>query len=146
MKIWVDDTRPAPKGYVRVRSVNEAKLLIIAFMHLKQNRVLSFQTTLDLFNRMSRNKLKKKDFEPTIIDVIDLDHDAGDYAINGGDYIKILDWLVEQTVVNKADPTAFPLAFHTMNTVGRETFKTVAERYGFPILTSVYESKDILDI
>ena len=28
MKIWLDDIRPAPAGYVLVRSVNEAKRLI----------------------------------------------------------------------------------------------------------------------
>ena len=28
MKLWVDDVRPAPEGYVWCKSVNEAKALI----------------------------------------------------------------------------------------------------------------------
>ena len=28
MKLWIDDVRPAPKGYYWVRSVNEAKRVI----------------------------------------------------------------------------------------------------------------------
>ena len=28
MKIWVDDVRPAPEGYVWKKSVNEAKMFI----------------------------------------------------------------------------------------------------------------------
>lgn len=139
MKIWVDDIRPAPKGYIRVRSVEEAKWLLKSFIYFKNDKLLFFDTALDLFNKMSGNKLKRKDFKSAVIEVIDLDHDAGDYAKKGGDYIKILDWLSEQTVVYNADPTLFPLAFHTMNPVGREMFKTVAERYGFPILKSTYE-------
>lgn len=31
MKIWIDDVRPAPCGFIWVRSVNEAKLMIEAF-------------------------------------------------------------------------------------------------------------------
>ena len=29
------------------------------------------------------------------IELIDIDHDAGDYACDGGDYIRLLDWLEE---------------------------------------------------
>ena len=29
------------------------------------------------------------------IQVIDIDHDAGEYSQYGGDYIKLLDWLEE---------------------------------------------------
>ena len=28
MKLWIDDVRPAPEGYVWCKSVNEAKTLI----------------------------------------------------------------------------------------------------------------------
>lgn len=28
MKLWVDDVRPAPKGYVRAKSVDEVKDII----------------------------------------------------------------------------------------------------------------------
>lgn len=35
--------------------------------------------------------------------LIDCDHDLGDYAYDGGDGIKLLDWLVENSLfINKA--------------------------------------------
>lgn len=66
MKLWIDDLRPAPIGYVRAFSVNEAKQCIIE---------------------------AEKVYIP--IDVIDIDHDAGAFVGWGGDYIKLLDWLEE---------------------------------------------------
>ena len=64
-KIWVDDVRPAPDGFVVCRSVMAAK----QFIEHYENEM--------------------------IIDVISMDHDAGSYAHMGGDYIKLLDWLEE---------------------------------------------------
>jgi hypothetical protein len=69
MKIWVDDVRPAPEGYTHCLSVNSAKALIELAM-------------------------KKNDK----IELLDLDHDAGEYAVNGGDYIEILNWLEEYMI------------------------------------------------
>ena len=56
MKIWLDDLRPAPWGYESARSVNEAKTLI---------------------REAERNGIE--------IEVLDLDHDLGDFANQGGD-------------------------------------------------------------
>ena len=67
MKIWLDDLRPAPWGYESARSVNEAKTLI---------------------REAERNGIE--------IEVLDLDHDLGDFANQGGDAIKLLDWLGER--------------------------------------------------
>lgn len=64
IKIWVDDIRPVPTGYVGAKSVNEAIALI---------------------EEIERNAGS--------IVVIDLDHDLGDYAAGGGDAIKLLDYL-----------------------------------------------------
>ena len=66
MKIWLDDIRPAPEGYVWCKSVNIAKRTI------------------------------ESAEEPIVL--IDCDHDLGDYAYDGGDGIKLLDWLVENVV------------------------------------------------
>ena len=66
MKLWVDDVRPAPYGYVWVKTVNDAILQIE--MHEAINAPFS---------------------------LIDVDHDAGDWVYCGGDYIKLLDWLEE---------------------------------------------------
>lgn len=86
MKIWVDDVRPAPNGYIHCRSVNEAKAAI---------------------------RFYERDFSDDTI-LIDLDHDSGDYFNNGGDYIKILDWLEEEGIVD----TGYFFHLHTRNPVG----------------------------
>ena len=55
------------------------------------------------------------------IDIIDIDHDAGDYATDGGDYIKLLDWLEEQNL-------SLPIHIHSMNPVGVANMKRIIER------------------
>lgn len=103
MKIWVDDIRPAPDGYRIVRSVNEAKEMI---------------ETYEVMKRISGGK-KYYDIE-----LIDLDHDAGDFASDGGDYINILNWL-EETGRN------YPIRIHSMNVVGVENMRRIIERNGW---------------
>lgn len=92
MKIWLDDIREAPEGYILCRSVNEAKRLI---------------------------EEKEKQ---TTIEVIDCDHDLGDYYPDGGDGIKLIDWLAERG-------TYYPIRLHTMNPVGRENMQRTIDRY-----------------
>ena len=58
------------------------------------------------------------------IEIISLDHDAGDYAERGGDYIKLLDWL-EETGHN------YPIHIHSMNTVGVANMRAIIERNGW---------------
>ena len=60
----------------------------------------------------------------TIVELIDIDHDAGDYAYDGGDYIKLLDWL-EETGRN------YPIRIHSMNPVGVENMRRIIERNGW---------------
>lgn len=103
MKIWVDDIRPAPFGYRIARSVNEAKELIESYEWMKI---------------VSGGKHYYN------IDLIDLDHDAGDYACDGGDYINILNWL-EETGRN------YPIRIHSMNPVGVENMRRIIERNGW---------------
>lgn len=67
----MDDVRPAPEGYYRCKSVKEAIDIII---------YCEASTEWDMI-------------DANAIELIDLDHDAGDYANDGGDYIKLLDWL-----------------------------------------------------
>ena len=56
------------------------------------------------------------------IEVLDLDHDLGDFANQGGDAIKLLDWLVERE-------TFYPVEIHTANPVGRANMESVLARY-----------------
>lgn len=93
MKIWLDDIRPVPEGYVGARSVNETIRLI--------------------------EDAESKGVE---IEILDLDHDLGDFASDGGDAIKILDFLVERE-------TYYPIAIHTSNPVGRANMERVINRF-----------------
>lgn len=103
IKIWVDDCRPAPFGYHWVRSVDEAKTAI---------------TDYELMLKVSGGKDYYK------IELIDLDHDAGDYVEQGGDYVKLLDWL-EETGRN------YPIRIHSMNPVGRGNMRRIIRANGW---------------
>ena len=112
MKLWIDDVRPAPEGYVWCKSVNEAKNTIV-------NANAHFA---DQF---------RKGLEPDpslYIDLIDLDHDAGEYASDGGDYIKLLDWL-EWLYDGKGTYTEFHI--HSMNPVGVANMRAIIEKNGW---------------
>lgn len=93
MKLWLDDLRPVPYGYEGAKSVNEAKKLIQEAEH---------------------NGIE--------IEALDLDHDLGDYADQGGDAIRLLDWLAERG-------TFYPVEIHTANPVGRVNMERILARY-----------------
>ena len=93
MKLWLDDLRPVPYGYEGAKSVNEAKKLIQEAEH---------------------NGIE--------IEALDLDHDLGDYADQGGDAIRLLDWLAERG-------TFYPVEIHTANPVGRANIERILARY-----------------
>lgn len=56
------------------------------------------------------------------IELIDLDHDAGDYAKDGGDYIEILKWMEREGI------DWIPIHLHTMNPVGRQNMRAIIEK------------------
>ena len=58
------------------------------------------------------------------IELIDIDHDAGDYVVDGGDYIKLFDCL-EETGYN------YPILIHSMNPVGVENMRRIIQRNGW---------------
>ena len=123
MKIWVDDVRVAPEGYEWCRSVNEVKRKIegtekqIKFIEKKANEALRN------YHRMQAQQIRKL-ARRREIEVIDIDHDAGKYASDGGDYIKILDWL-EETGRN------YPIRIHSQNPVGVQNMRRIIERNGW---------------
>lgn len=123
MKLWIDDVRPAPDGYRWCKSVNEATKFI-------ENTEKCVQRCMDRGHKCfldrdyvgrtkAYNAANKVD-----ITLIDIDHDAGDYANDGGDYIKLLDWL-EETGRN------YPIRIHSMNPVGRENMRAIIRRNGW---------------
>lgn len=92
MKLWIDDVRTAPEGYVWVKSVNEAKKLLHIAINCDKE-----------------------------IELIDIDYDAGDFANDGGDYIKIFDWLERKML-------SIPIRIHSMNPVGVENMRRIIRR------------------
>ena len=108
MKIWVDDIRPAPKGYIWCRSVNEAKYIITRFMSFFNEAIYHIEEAETLPD----------------IELIDLDHDLGEYATDGGDAIKLLDWL-EQI------KWKFTFKIHSMNPVGVENMRRIIQKNGW---------------
>lgn len=103
MKIWVDDVRPAPEGYAWCKSVSD--------------------TIYEIEGNEMHNWVPDNINDDPII-LIDLDHDAGDYKNQGGDYIKILDWL-EETNRN------YPIRIHSKNPVGVENMRRIIRRNGW---------------
>ena len=97
LKLWIDDLRPAPSGYIWVKSVNEAKYRIsyaeTMYWALCMDEKFKSDETLKLGGETREIIKEKKNLYQ--IELIDLDHDAGDYASDGGDYIKLLDWMEE---------------------------------------------------
>ena len=89
MKLWIDDLRKPPKGYVWCKSVNDA------IMFIEQN-----------YN---------------VIELIDIDHDAGDYADCGGDFINVLNYMEEHHL--KA-----PIRIHSQNPVGVANMRRIIQK------------------
>ena len=99
MFLWVDDLRKPPSDkYVWAKSVHEA------IIHICQ------MTCPDGTHNIA---------------VLDLDHDAGDYAWQGGDYIEILEWMEQKGIDD------IPIHLHTMNPVGRENMRRIIQHNGW---------------
>ena len=129
MKLWIDDVRPAPEGYIWCKSVYEAIGCIWTFERAIFTLKWEYDTAyMPIFypQMMNREGLQKK-MDEYRIELIDLDHDAGDYAKDGGDYIKLLDWL-EETGRN------YPIRIHSMNVVGRENMLRICRKNNWTIL------------
>lgn len=59
---------------------------------------------------------------------LDLDHDLGIYATDGGDAIELIKWLLNNGF-NENEDYKFSFAFHTMNPVGKMNMMALVERY-----------------
>lgn len=102
MYLWVDDLREPPKDgndWFWARSVSEAKTAIVLYERQRSKDAIH----------------------------IDLDHDAGDYAFDGGDYIEVLKWLEREQLPD----TGYTFHLHTMNPVGRDNMRTIINYNGW---------------
>ena len=96
IRIWIDDWRPAPTGYFPCESTDIA-ITTIEF-------VLNRGWTIEL---------------------IDIDHDAGQFASNGGDYINVLKWMEENQISD------IPIRIHSMNPVGVQNMRAIIQKNGW---------------
>ena len=88
MKLWIDDVRTPPDGYIWCKSVNEA---------------------IDTISKTDD------------ISLIDIDHDAEDYACDGGDCIRVLDYL-------EMHGYSYPIRIHSMNSVGVMNMRAIIRK------------------
>jgi len=125
MKLWIDDVRPAPEGFEWCKSVNEAKKAIEDReeyrLWLMERQESAWEDGRDEYAQ-HLDGLLNNDWDA--VELVDIDHDAGDYATNGGDYVKLLDWL-EETGRN------YPIHIHSMNPVGVANMRAIIKRNGW---------------
>lgn len=91
MKLWIDDIRTPPEGYFWCKSVWQARTVI------EETEALKIP-----------------------IELIDTDHDSGEFVNEGGDYIELLNWL-ERTGRN------YPIRIHSMNPVGVQNMRAIIQ-------------------
>lgn len=103
MKLWVDDVRRPPSdNWIWIKTVKMAKSIIHHYEHQYQDDTIT----------------------------IDLDHDAGDFAKDGGDYIEILNWLEREGIVD----TGYFFHIHSQNVVGVENMRRIIEHNGWRLI------------
>lgn len=102
MKIWVDDIRPMPEDFD-----------------------IWCKTPSEFFNVVAYEVLAGRDIE-----LVSLDHDAGDYAKYGGDYILCLKRLEEWKFQYGIEPCK-RFYLHTGNPVGRENMRRIIKHCGW---------------
>lgn len=105
MNLWIDDMRPAPEGYIWIKTVSAAIITCI------EESYLSYSGKMCLY-----------------LGDISLDHDAGEFG--PPDYICFLEWLEEKQQVEgwKIDAT---FHIHSMNPVGRENMMRIIKKNGW---------------
>lgn len=126
MKLWLDDLRPVPEGYVWCKSVYDAIKCIWTFERAMFTLQWEYDTAgMPIFSplTMNREALQEK-MNEYHIELIDCDHDLGDYAKDGGDGVKLLDWL-EETGRN------YPIRIHSQNPVGVQNMRRIIQRNGW---------------
>lgn len=100
IKLWIDDVRQPPSDdWVWIKTVKMAKTVIWHYEHQYQDDTIT----------------------------IDLDHDAGDFAKDGGDYVEILNWLESEGIVD----TGYFFHIHSMNPVGVQNMRAIIQHNGW---------------
>lgn len=115
MRLWLDDCRPAPEGYIWVKTVDEAIYEII-----RRNREFDYCWQYYIFGWCARETLEER-IKIWGIEEISCDNDLGENNLEG---YKLLDWL-------EATGRNYPIHIHTANSVARERMRAIIERNGW---------------
>lgn len=108
--LWLDDVRDPEKCYKCGSRPNER----IIWCHSVNEAIAAYV-------------LWNNDKEYFNIAEINLDHDAGDYAKDGGDYIRFLDWMEKY---HQDDIPNIEWKIHSMNPVGIQNMKIILQKNG----------------
>lgn len=103
--MWIDDLRPAPASYFEV----DDPFYVI--------------NSTDSAIKVIRTEYKAGN--TTFL--LDIDHDAGDFEPQGGDYINILRRLEDMRHGGHLRNIKIKVKFHTMNPVGRINMRSIIE-------------------
>lgn len=95
MKLWIDDVRMAPDGYIWAKSVYAAKEEII-----------------------------NSELQGTPYTLINIDHNAGEYLSEGGNYIRLLEWFEETG-------RKYPIHIHAVNRAAVKNMRQIIQRNGW---------------
>lgn len=98
--LWIDDVRLAPENTTEI----------------------TYHTAKSVYEAISI--LLWHEYCYAAIDYIDIDHDAGDFVSQGGDFIKFLDFL-------ECTGRSYPIRIHSMNPVGVENMRRIIQRNGW---------------
>ena len=99
IKLYVDDVRPTPQGYIGVLTTNGACKILYECANM--------------------------------VEELDLDHDAGDCAKMGGDYIEILKEMERLTRIKGYDFSHIKIRLHSANPVGVANMRAIIEKNGW---------------
>ena len=115
MKLWLDDVRPAPEGYIWVKTVDEAIYELIRYQKEAdfcwQHYILG----------ISDKETLERHLKVWCIEEVSCDNDLGEYEVEG---YKLLDWL-------EATGRAYPIHIHSANPVARQRMQAIIQRNGW---------------
>ena len=115
MKLWIDDVRPAPEGYIHVYTVQQAVNEII-----RCNKETDFLLSQYILGCIER-ELFERCMKVFTIEEISCDNDLGEYEAEG---YKLLDWL-------EATNRNYPIRIHSANPVARQRMRAIIQRNGW---------------
>ena len=113
--LWLDDVRDVPDVCVRYPVRDEQEFGMNTYITYQVRSVNTAKYLID-------NAVRQKRYDGYLLD---LDHDLGEYAKDGGDGYELIKWMIEQGY----NTNKFKIRLHTMNPVGRQNMEQLIDRY-----------------